>query len=70
VGSNLVSDAEVLRCVDENFDIKDFPSIGSNFGADAATLIEKVLREGTLENRADLSFLVEIDTINSCLSNS
>lgn len=69
VGGQLEPETKVMRCVDENVDPKkDLPGITADFGFEAADVLRTMLEERRLPKSADLSFLTEIDGVQSCLN--
>lgn len=67
VGGDLVPEDRVVRCVETNVGAGDIPRIALNVGRDAADVLRVVLEERRLPEGEDLSFLTEVDGVESCI---
>lgn len=69
VGTELVAESKVVNCVKRNLDNSSLWQVAGNFSEEAVNTLRMVLMEGELPEDKSLSFLMEIDSVHSCLAN-
>lgn len=67
IGGQLVSDSQLVQCVEENLGLQTLWKVTTDISAEGIDAVKIILRKQRVPDNVDLSFLEKVESVNDCI---